>query len=57
MGLSPEVFWNMTLVEWRAALAGFAERRGLRTTANAGAMRRDELTRLMKLYPDVTSHG
>jgi hypothetical protein len=57
MGLPPDVFWNMTLVEWRAALAGFAERRGLRVAANADAMRQAELARLMQLYPDVTSNG
>lgn len=49
MGLAPEVFWNMTLTEWRAALAGFMERNG----ARAGQpLERKTLDQLMQLYPD-----
>jgi hypothetical protein len=53
MKLAPDIFWNMTLNEWRAALAGFAQSRGWRMTAHAQAMRRAELSRLMDLYPDT----
>lgn len=36
MGLSPSDFWNMTLIEWRAALSGYAERRGASIRAADG---------------------
>ena len=50
MGLSPDVFWNLTLVEWHAALADFTER-------HAGApppagLARADLASLMKRFPD-----
>lgn len=53
MGLAPEAFWNMTVVEWRAAVAGFAESRGLRGTPARNAMRCSEFAELMQLYPDT----
>jgi len=53
MGLSPDTLWNMTLREWRAALAGLAERRGVRAQSSAHAMARAELAQLMQLYPDT----
>ena len=54
MGLTPETFWNLTLTEWRAMLAGFAERHrpGARVRA-ADAMRLSELHTLMRQYPDA----
>ena len=55
MGLAPDAFWSMTLTEWRAALAGFAQSRGLRTISPEHAMRRAELLNLMQLYPDTKS--
>ena len=50
MGLSPQTFWNMTLVEWRAALAGYLERNGM--TPRAPGLTRSTLTNLMNRYPD-----
>jgi uncharacterized phage protein (TIGR02216 family) len=50
MGLAPEIFWNMTLIEWRAALAGYAEAHGLKP--RAPALGRSELDRLMEQFPD-----
>jgi hypothetical protein len=57
MGLAPDIFWNMTIIEWRAAQAGFAQMRGLRAAATVDAMRRSELLKLMQLYPDVIPNG
>lgn len=51
MGLSPETFWAMTLVEWRAALNGHAARRGARTPF-AAALGRRELDELIQRFPD-----
>jgi hypothetical protein len=51
MGLPPETFWNMTLIEWRAALSGHAEARGLKAHA-ASALGMRELNRLMEQFPD-----
>jgi hypothetical protein len=53
MGLSPDVFWNMTLSEWRAALAGYAQSRGLRMGRAEHALPRAEFLRLLQLYPDT----
>ena len=47
MGLSPPVFWAMSLAEWRAAVAG-RQRRG----RHAAPLDRGELQHLMELYPD-----
>jgi len=41
--LTPKTFWNMSLAEWRALLAGKAPRRGLA---------RPDLEVLMQRYPD-----
>jgi hypothetical protein len=57
MGLAPNIFWNMTIIEWRAAQAGFAQMRGLRAVVSADSMRRSELLKLMQLYPDVIPNG
>lgn len=51
MGMRPADFWTMTLVEWRAALAGFSERNGARKD-KGGAMRRSELDALVRRFPD-----
>jgi len=48
MGLAPDVFWRMSLVEWRAALAG---RFG--TQARSAPMTRASLAQLMEQYPDA----
>jgi hypothetical protein len=57
MGMAPDAFWNMTLVEWRAALVGFAERRGARKGPASDAMGGSELVHLMQLYPDTKPNG
>ena len=49
MGMTPETFWGMTLIEWRAALAGYAERNGVLRTQ---PMSRAELDVLMRRFPD-----
>jgi uncharacterized phage protein (TIGR02216 family) len=49
MGLAPDAFWNMTLTEWRAAVAGFAAGRG---QARAQPLERKALNQLMQRYPD-----
>ena len=51
MGLRPKDFWNMTLVEWRAALVGFSERHGA-GVRTAEAMGASELAALMRRFPD-----
>jgi hypothetical protein len=55
MGLAPEIFWAMSLTEWRAAVAGYAERRGLRARTGAEALGHAELRRLMSSFPDSRS--
>ena len=57
MGLAPEIFWNMSLVEWRAALAGFGEARGVRAHSPAGSLGRRELDALMQRFPDGGSNA
>jgi hypothetical protein len=52
MGLAPDVFWAMSLIEWRRAVAGFAERRGSRPPPGALALGRAELRKLMNRFPD-----
>jgi uncharacterized phage protein (TIGR02216 family) len=49
MGIAPETFWRMSLMEWRAALAGFMERNGARA---AQPLERKALDDMMQLYPD-----
>jgi uncharacterized phage protein (TIGR02216 family) len=51
MGLPPRVFWAMSLPEWRAAVAGFQARRGIKPAPPLG---RDEFDALMARYPDGT---
>lgn len=51
MGMRPKDFWNMTLIEWRAALSGYAERNGARICA-PGALGGVELSELMRRFPD-----
>lgn len=49
MGLAPDVFWNMTITEWQAALGGFMERHG----THAGApLERKDFEALMRRFPD-----
>jgi hypothetical protein len=50
MGMRPADFWAMTLIEWRAALSGFAERHG--GVRASGALGQNELRRLMRQFPD-----
>jgi len=45
MRLVPSVFWAMSLVEWRAALAGRMPRR-------TAPLARDEFEKLMLEFPD-----
>lgn len=45
MRLAPEVFWAMSLKEWRASLAGRFPRR-------AAPLARADLARMMKDHPD-----
>lgn len=45
--LSPRTFWNLTLPEWRACIAG-------RLPARTAPMKRDDLEHLMQRYPDGT---
>jgi Phage tail assembly chaperone protein, TAC len=54
MGMRPKDFWNMTLIEWRAALSGFAERKAGRMPA-AYALNGAELATLMLRFPDEAS--
>jgi uncharacterized phage protein (TIGR02216 family) len=49
MGLSPRTFWAMSLPEWRAAICGFQNARGIRAAA---PLARKDLEALMELYPD-----
>ncbi|MBV9571443.1 MAG: phage tail assembly chaperone [Alphaproteobacteria bacterium] len=47
MRITPEVFWAMSLGEWRAAVNGFARR-----SHRAAPLSRADLEHLMQLYPD-----
>jgi uncharacterized phage protein (TIGR02216 family) len=47
MRLTPDVFWAMSLGEWRAAVNGFAHR-----SQRATPLARADLDQLMRLYPD-----
>ena len=49
MRLSPQSFWAMSLPEWRAAIAGYQSRHGVRA---AMPLARSELAALMERYPD-----
>jgi uncharacterized phage protein (TIGR02216 family) len=50
MRLSPDVFWAMSLGEWRAAVNGFTRR-----SSRATPLARADLEQLMKMYPDRPS--
>lgn len=49
MGMRPDDFWNMSLIEFYAAMDGFAE---FHSGGKPPPLRRDELENLMELYPD-----
>ena len=49
MGLSPESFWNMSLIEINLAIDGFKE---FSVSKESTPMGKDELAELMELYPD-----
>ena len=49
MGIAPDAFWAMSLTEWRAAVDGFAMKKGARRNA---PLSRDELQTMMQNYPD-----
>lgn len=49
MGLAPDAFWAMSLSEWRAAIEGFAMRKGARRTT---PLSRVEFDHLMRMHPD-----
>jgi uncharacterized phage protein (TIGR02216 family) len=49
MGLTPQIFWAMSLREWRAAIAGYQTARGIRAAA---PLARKDLEALMEQYPD-----
>jgi hypothetical protein len=51
MGMRPKDFWNMTLVEWRAALAGFGQLHGA-SARTAETMNASQLAALMRRFPD-----
>ena len=46
MALAPDVFWRMSVIEWRAAVAGRFPR------ARTQPMNRAALVQLMKEFPD-----
>jgi len=48
MRLPPQQFWAMSIPEWRAAVAGFQNRKGARATPLA----RSDFEALMERYPD-----
>jgi hypothetical protein len=47
MRIAPDVFWSMSLGEWRAAVNGFA-----RHTRRAPPLARGEFESLMRMFPD-----
>jgi uncharacterized phage protein (TIGR02216 family) len=49
MGLSPEIFWSMTMIEWNAAVAGWQARHKPRAAA---PLARREFDEMMKAHPD-----
>jgi len=46
-GLSPREFWQMSVCDWLALIAGAGEH----------GMGREELGTLMNIYPDEENHG
>ncbi|HUJ46946.1 MAG TPA: phage tail assembly chaperone [Rhizomicrobium sp.] len=49
MGIAPDVFWAMSLPEWRAAVDGFAMKKGARRNV---PLSRGELQTMMTMFPD-----
>ena len=49
IGWTPETFWTSSLLEVFIAMDGFKE---FNTTKNDDPLDRDELNKLMELYPD-----
>jgi uncharacterized phage protein (TIGR02216 family) len=49
MALPPDIFWNMSLKEWRAAATGWQARH---LHKRATPLNRNELEHLMKAHPD-----
>lgn len=47
MRLTPDVFWAMSLVEWRAAVNGYARRGRI-----VAPLARVEFEQLMRMFPD-----
>lgn len=51
---TPEVFWNLSLLEFTIACEGYAESKGVRSTGPHGPpLKTSELDELMAAYPDV----
>ena len=49
MGMSPDVFWNMSFQEFNLAVDGFAE---FHSGGESPPLGKDELEDLMERYPD-----
>lgn len=49
VGLSPEDFWNMSIIEFYSALEGFKE---FNTDQSKKPLTKDELQDMMERYPD-----
>lgn len=49
IGIQPSEFWNMSLKELLLAIDGFTE---FNTTKKDKPLSKDELNKLMELYPD-----
>lgn len=47
LGLTPEAFWALTLLEWRILIAGFSP--------GGGAMTRRELEALLEAHPGIAA--
>jgi len=47
MRLTPDVFWAMSLGEWRAAVNGFARR-----SSRVAPLARAEFEQLVQMFPD-----
>jgi hypothetical protein len=48
MRLTPDTFWSMSLIEWRAAVEGFASLHRRRTSS----LLRAEFEQMMRMFPD-----
>lgn len=49
MGMTPQVFWDMSFPEFYAAVDGFVE---FHSSGKPPPLRKNELDELMELYPD-----